>query len=173
MLNLPTELLRTFIKAVDLGSFTRAGDAVGRTQSAISLQMRRLEEMLDAPLIERGTHREKLTEADLGDPTKVHVSLDGPVDPQNWDQEEDVLDTWASSWLWPFATMGWPDAAEEKAEIENSIAAVEKAVGSRPTGWLGQDHGATLDPLQQVRHRLPARRHSHPDGCELRLQHFA
>ena len=24
-------------------------------------------------------------------------------------QDEDVLDTWASSWLWPFATMGWPD----------------------------------------------------------------
>ena len=25
-------------------------------------------------------------------------------------QDEDVLDTWASSWLWPFATLGWPDA---------------------------------------------------------------
>ncbi|MER2553285.1 MAG: LysR substrate-binding domain-containing protein [Thauera sp.] len=62
MLNLPTELLRTFIKAVDLGSFTRAGDAVGRTQSAVSLQMRRLEELLDTPLFERGTHRVKLTE---------------------------------------------------------------------------------------------------------------
>jgi len=24
-------------------------------------------------------------------------------------QDEDVLDTWASSWLWPFATLGWPD----------------------------------------------------------------
>ncbi|MCB1435065.1 MAG: LysR family transcriptional regulator, partial [Alphaproteobacteria bacterium] len=62
MMNLPTELLRTFIKAVDLGSFTRAGDAVGRTQSAVSLQMRRLEEMLDTQLVERGTHRVKLTE---------------------------------------------------------------------------------------------------------------
>lgn len=62
MLNLPTELLRTFIKAVDLGSFTRAGDAVGRTQSAVSLQMRRLEELLGAQLFERGTHRVKLTE---------------------------------------------------------------------------------------------------------------
>ncbi|MGD9872159.1 MAG: LysR substrate-binding domain-containing protein [Thauera sp.] len=61
-MNLPTELLRTFIKAVDLGSFTRAGNAVGRTQSAVSLQMRRLEEMLDTPLFERGTHRVKLTE---------------------------------------------------------------------------------------------------------------
>lgn len=61
MLNLPTELLRTFVKAIDLGSFTRAGDAVGRTQSAVSLQMRRLEELLDIALFERGTHRVKLT----------------------------------------------------------------------------------------------------------------
>ena len=29
-------------------------------------------------------------------------------------QESDVLDTWASSWLWPLATMGWPDEAEMK-----------------------------------------------------------
>jgi valyl-tRNA synthetase len=32
-----------------------------------------------------------------------------PPDPQNWTQDPDVLDTWASSWLWPFATMGWPE----------------------------------------------------------------
>lgn len=62
MINIPTELLRTFVKAIDLGSFTRAGDAVGRTQSAISLQVRRLEEMLDAQLFVRGTHRVKLTD---------------------------------------------------------------------------------------------------------------
>ncbi len=41
---------------------------------------------------------------------EVHCSVAGPADPQNWDQDSDVLDTWASSWLWPFATMGrWPD----------------------------------------------------------------
>ncbi|MSU70240.1 MAG: valine--tRNA ligase [Opitutaceae bacterium] len=60
----------------------------------------------------RGLDREKLTVADLKDPTKVHVSLAGPADPKNWVQEDDVLDTWASSWLWPFATMGWPDPGE-------------------------------------------------------------
>ncbi|AHF92743.1 valyl-tRNA synthetase [Opitutaceae bacterium TAV5] len=57
----------------------------------------------------KGVDRENLTEADLRDPAKIHVSLDGPADPENWIQEEDVLDTWASSWLWPFATQGWPD----------------------------------------------------------------
>jgi valyl-tRNA synthetase len=63
----------------------------------------------------KGIDREKLTEADLRDATKIHISLEGPADKENWEQEEDVLDTWASSWLWPFATMGWPDAAAQKA----------------------------------------------------------
>jgi valyl-tRNA synthetase len=62
----------------------------------------------------KGIDRERLTEADLIDPTKVQVSLEAPADRDNWEQEEDVLDTWASSWLWPFATMGWPDAAKMK-----------------------------------------------------------
>ena len=63
----------------------------------------------------KGIDREKLSEADLGDPEKIHVSLDGPADPENWEQEDDVLDTWASSWLWPFGTLGWPDAEAQKA----------------------------------------------------------
>jgi valyl-tRNA synthetase len=29
-------------------------------------------------------------------------------------QDEDVLDTWFSSWLWPFSTMGWPDETEDQ-----------------------------------------------------------
>jgi valyl-tRNA synthetase len=62
----------------------------------------------------KGLDKEKLSAADLADPGKVHVSLDGPSDPENWVQEDDVLDTWASSWLWPFATMGWPDAAKQR-----------------------------------------------------------
>jgi valyl-tRNA synthetase len=59
----------------------------------------------------KGLDRDRLSEAELHDPAKVHVSLDGPADPENWEQEEDVLDTWASSWIWPLATLGWPDAA--------------------------------------------------------------
>ncbi|HZV35507.1 MAG TPA: class I tRNA ligase family protein, partial [Verrucomicrobiae bacterium] len=29
---------------------------------------------------------------------------------ERWEQDPDVLDTWFSSWLWPFATMGWPES---------------------------------------------------------------
>ena len=31
-----------------------------------------------------------------------------------WRQEEDVLDTWFSSWLWPFSIMGWPEDTQEQ-----------------------------------------------------------
>jgi valyl-tRNA synthetase len=63
----------------------------------------------------KGLDVEKLTEAELRDPEKLHVSLEGPADPENWVQEVDVLDTWASSWIWPFATLGWPDEAAMKS----------------------------------------------------------
>jgi valyl-tRNA synthetase len=63
----------------------------------------------------RGLDRDSLSEADLRDPAKVHVSVDGPADPENWQQEDDVLDTWASSWIWPLATLGWPDPAAMQA----------------------------------------------------------
>ena len=40
---------------------------------------------------------------------EVFCGVEAPQDPENWEQDPDVLDTWFSSWLWPFATMGWPD----------------------------------------------------------------
>ena len=43
------------------------------------------------------------------DPKQIHVSVKGPEDPENWTQDNDVLDTWASSWLWPFAVHDWPN----------------------------------------------------------------
>ncbi|MDR0393366.1 MAG: valine--tRNA ligase [Puniceicoccales bacterium] len=43
------------------------------------------------------------------DPQNMHVSVEGPQDPENWNQDPDVLDTWFSSWLWPFCTAGWPN----------------------------------------------------------------
>ncbi len=36
-----------------------------------------------------------------------------PTDIENWQQDEDVLDTWFSSALWPFSTLGWPDLESE------------------------------------------------------------
>ena len=40
---------------------------------------------------------------------EMKVLMDPPEDMENWTQESDVLDTWFSSALWPFSTMGWPN----------------------------------------------------------------
>ncbi|HTD65363.1 MAG TPA: valine--tRNA ligase [Candidatus Limnocylindria bacterium] len=40
-----------------------------------------------------------------------YCGLDAPSE-SGWTQDPDVLDTWFSSWLWPFATMGWPENTE-------------------------------------------------------------
>jgi len=49
------------------------------------------------------------------------VSLERP-EGEGWTQDEDVLDTWFSSWLWPFATLGWPEATEDlKRYYPNSL----------------------------------------------------
>ena len=49
------------------------------------------------------------------DRKKIHVSVHGPEDLENWTQEKDVLDTWASSWIWPMGVHSWPlDSPELK-----------------------------------------------------------
>lgn len=40
---------------------------------------------------------------------EIYVGEEAPEDIENWKQDSDVLDTWFSSALWPFSTMGWPD----------------------------------------------------------------
>ena len=47
---------------------------------------------------------------------EVYVGMEAPSDSENWTQDPDVLDTWFSSALWPFSTMGWPD--EEAADYK-------------------------------------------------------
>ena len=44
---------------------------------------------------------------------EVYVGMTAPTKPGKWRQEEDVLDTWFSSWLWPFSIMGWPEKTPE------------------------------------------------------------
>ncbi|WP_034671933.1 valine--tRNA ligase [Ectobacillus panaciterrae] len=44
---------------------------------------------------------------------EIYVDANPPADIENWEQDSDVLDTWFSSALWPFSTLGWPDANAE------------------------------------------------------------
>lgn len=44
---------------------------------------------------------------------EIYVGTEAPADKENWTQDEDVLDTWFSSALWPFSTMDWPNEDSE------------------------------------------------------------
>ncbi|WP_159589812.1 LysR substrate-binding domain-containing protein [Chelativorans xinjiangense] len=59
---LDLDQLNTFISIADTGSFTRAAEEVHRTQSAVSMQMRRLEERIGKPLFEKDGRTNRLTE---------------------------------------------------------------------------------------------------------------
>ncbi len=47
---------------------------------------------------------------------EVYCGTEAPTG-DGWTQDPDVLDTWFSSWLWPFATMGWPDKTETREKF--------------------------------------------------------
>ncbi len=59
---LDIDQLRTFVAIADTGSFTRAADTVHKTQSAVSMQMKRLEERVGRAIFERDGRLSKLTE---------------------------------------------------------------------------------------------------------------
>lgn len=58
---LESDLLRTFVAVAESGNFTKAGEAVGRTQSAISMQIKKLEDILGETLFERGSRGVNMT----------------------------------------------------------------------------------------------------------------
>lgn len=71
IVNLSTELLRSFVTVIEVASFTRAAEILGRTQPAISLQIKRLEETVGYDLIDRQSKVITLTER--GEDLAVHA----------------------------------------------------------------------------------------------------
>jgi valyl-tRNA synthetase len=69
---------------------------------------------------------ESLDMADLsqGD---IHVGIEAPADAENWVRDEDVMDTWFSSWLWPFATMS--DLGEDSATLKKFYPTTDLVTG--------------------------------------------
>ena len=51
------------------------------------------------------------------DRSKLHVSVNGPKDIENWEQDKDVLDTWASSWIWPMGVHNWPNEGKDLSKF--------------------------------------------------------
>ncbi len=63
MRNVPTDLLRAFVTVIDLKGYTRAGEQLGRAQPTISLQIKRLQELIGVALFDREGGTGHLTEA--------------------------------------------------------------------------------------------------------------
>ncbi|MFZ5676775.1 MAG: LysR substrate-binding domain-containing protein [Pseudomonadota bacterium] len=59
--NLDIDLLKTFLAIADTGNFTRAAEEVHKTQSAVSMQMKRLEELVGRPLFTRDGRQSRFT----------------------------------------------------------------------------------------------------------------
>lgn len=59
--NLDVDLMKTFLAIADTGSFTRAAEDVHKTQSAVSMQMKRLEDLLGRPLFTRDGRASRFT----------------------------------------------------------------------------------------------------------------
>ncbi len=59
---LDLDQLKTFVAIAETGSFTRAADVVHKTQSAVSMQMRRLEERVGKPIFARDGRQSRLSE---------------------------------------------------------------------------------------------------------------
>jgi valyl-tRNA synthetase len=84
---------------------------------------------------------------------QVEVEEPEPVKkaPSNWRQDEDVLDTWFSSWLWPLSTLGWPeDTPDFRRYYPTSVLATDKGI---IFFWVARMNFAGL----QFSHRLPYR----------------
>lgn len=77
--HLDSDLLRTFVTIADTGNITRAADTLNRTQSAISMQIKRLEETVGAPLFERESRGVRITDTGerlLGQARRIVALLD-------------------------------------------------------------------------------------------------
>ncbi len=44
---------------------------------------------------------------------EIYCEVNEPADIENWNQDEDVLDTWFSSWLWPLSVFGWENSEKD------------------------------------------------------------
>ncbi len=72
-----------------------------------------------------------------------------PPEGDGWEQDEDVLDTWFSSALWPFATLGWPDAStpEFKAFFPTDVLVTARDIISL---WVARMIMTSLEFTEQV-----------------------
>ncbi|MCB5202776.1 LysR family transcriptional regulator [Neorhizobium sp. T786] len=154
--NLDMDTLRTFSVGMELGSFAKAADRLGRSPSAISLQLRKLEEQVGERLVQKSGRGLVLTEAgeillgyarrilDLNDEARAAVRsitrLDGWV---RIGVPQDFAETWLPALLGRFSRMHPKVRIEARVDRGNSLAAaVDKGELDIALTWGRQERQA-------------------------------
>src|SRR5260370_12226396 len=113
--HLDPELLRTLLAAVDAGGLMRAAARVGRTRSAVSLQMRRLQEQIGRPLVRKVGRGLQLTPTgdelvgyarrllQLNDEALARLRAEAPPELVRVGAPQDVAERWLPAALGRFA----------------------------------------------------------------------
>jgi DNA-binding transcriptional LysR family regulator len=160
-INLPTNLLRSFVAIVDTGSMLNAADQVFVTQSALSLQIKRLEELVQQPLFTREGRRLQLTSAGellldyarrmlaLHDEAITAVNQGQFSGPVRVGMVQDVAETLLSGLLGRFADLH-PDS-QVYARVSSTAELVEQLSRNQldlVIGYAGLDDPATVTVAQ-------------------------
>ncbi len=184
--NLPTELLRSFAAIVDSGSMLRATERVFVTQSALSLQMKRLEDIVQVQLFRRDGRRLELTPAGtalleftrellaVNDRAVAALTGDTLNGPARIGFVQDFAETLLGGVLARFAELN-PDTqlqvrvggsaellqllASDRMDVVLCMGAEDDpaAVQTAPMQWLGAQDLAARDPVPLAVLELPCR----------------
>lgn len=150
---LDLEQLHTFVAIAETGSFTRAGEQVHKTQSAVSMQIKRLEERVGRPLFARDGRHNRLTEDGerLLDYARRMIALNG-----------EALAVFSESGLDGHVRLGTPDDFADRflpeilARFASSNPRVEVTVVCEPSPVLREhirSHNLDLAIICHVDHK--------------------
>lgn len=163
IVNLDMDVLRTFVLGFELGSFARAAAACGRSQSAVSGQLRKLEAQVGEPLVRKTGRGLEPTDAgaqllvyarrllDLNDETVAAVRssrLEGKI---RFGLPADFAETWLPDLLGRFSKSH--PAVQIEVQAEGTARLLEGLALQRldlVLGWGGSRDGVISEPLADI-----------------------
>jgi DNA-binding transcriptional LysR family regulator len=158
--NLNMDVLRTFVTGLEVGSFSKAAKRLGRSQSAISTQLRRLEEQVGKPILEKSGRGLSLTTVGerLLSYAKRILELNDEVidglrdgDVEGWVRlgiPQDFAEGWLTSLLGRFAR-AHPKVRVE-VRVEQNVLLIERLRDGEldlALAWGGNNDGISVERL--------------------------
>ncbi|WP_186229205.1 LysR substrate-binding domain-containing protein [Burkholderia gladioli] len=170
--NLDMDVLRTFVMGFELGSFARAADRLGRSQSSVSTQLRKLEEQIGLPIVQKSGRGLALTTAGeslLSYAKRLLELNDEAVDTirgsdlEGWVRlglPQDFADSMLPAVLGRFAK-AHPRVRVE-VQVDRSVALIEKTIKGDLDMALAWGDSSTSPNAQRIA-ELPVSWIGHPD----------